>query len=236
MSETYVKNVIEAALLAAGRPLAIAELTELFEEHARPPVSEVRAALGELVAEYESRGIEIKETANGFRVQVRGELAGEISRLWPERPPRYSRAMLETLALIAYRQPITRAEIESVRGVTVSSDIVKTLIERNWVRIVGTRDVPGHPELLGTTREFLDYFGLKSLDQLPPLAELKAMGDINLRLDLGAGAGLAAAHEDAGEPSPVGEELGGDDETSDDDERSASAETPGLVAAATRSG
>jgi segregation and condensation protein B len=235
MSETYVKNVIEAALLAAGKPLAVTEIAELFEEHARPSPAEVRAALAELMAEYENRGIEIKETANGFRVQVRRQLAGEISRLWPERPPRYSRAMLETLALIAYRQPITRAEIESVRGVVVSSDIVKTLIERNWVRVVGTRDVPGHPELLGTTREFLDYFGLKSLDQLPPLAELKAMGDINLQLDLGAGAGLAAPLEDAGEPStPVGEELGGDDETSDDDERSASAATAGLVAAPTR--
>jgi segregation and condensation protein B len=143
--------------------------------------------------------------------------------------------MLETLALIAYRQPITRAEIEAVRGVAVSSDIVKTLIERSWVRVVGTRDVPGHPELLGTTREFLDYFGLKSLDQLPPLAELKAMGDINLQLDLGAGAGLAAPLDDAGEvATPVGEELGGDDETSDDDERSASAETAGLVAAPPR--
>jgi segregation and condensation protein B len=232
MSETYVKNVIEAALLAAGRPVAVTELAELFEEAARPPLAEVRAALEELAAEYQGRGIEIKETANGFRVQVRRELAGEISRLWPERPPRYSRAMLETLALIAYRQPITRAEIESVRGVAVSSDIVKTLIERNWVRVVGTRDVPGHPELLGTTREFLDYFGLRSLDQLPPLAELKAMGDINLQLDLGAGAGLAAAQDDAGEL--VGEELGGDDETSDDDERSASAETEGLVAAPAR--
>lgn len=235
MSETYVRNVIEAALLAAGRPLAVTDLAELFDERARPPLAEVRAALAGLVADYANRGIEIKETANGFRVQVRRELAGEISRLWPERPPRYSRAMLETLALIAYRQPITRAEIESVRGVTVSSDIVKTLLERNWVRVVGTRDVPGHPELLGTTREFLDYFGLKSLDELPPLAELKAMGDINLQLDLGAGAGLAAAQDDAGAPlAPAGEELGGDEETSDDDERSASAETAGLVAAATR--
>ncbi len=235
MSETYVKNVIEAALLAAGRPVAVTELAELFEENARPSLAEVRATLEELAAEYQARGIEMKETANGFRVQVRRELAGEISRLWPERPPRYSRAMLETLALIAYRQPITRAEIEAVRGVAVSSDIVKTLIERSWVRVVGTRDVPGHPELLGTTREFLDYFGLKSLDQLPPLAELKAMGDINLQLDLGAGAGLAAPLDDAGEvATPVGEELGGDDETSDDDERSASAETAGLVAASPR--
>ncbi len=119
-----------------------------------------------------------------MRIQVRRELAGEVSRLWPERPARYSRALLETLALIAYRQPITRGEIEAVRGVAVNPNIVKTLLERNWVRVVGTRDVPGRPELLGTTREFLDYFGLKSLDELPPLAELKAVGDFNLQLDL----------------------------------------------------
>ena len=118
-------------------------------------------------------------------MQVRAALASEISRLWPERPPRFSRALLETLALIAYRQPITRAEIEAVRGVAVNPNIVKTLLERNWIRVVGQRDVPGHPELLGTTREFLDYFGLKTLDELPPLAELTAMADVNLQLDLG---------------------------------------------------
>src|SRR5688572_25069754 len=214
MNESHLKNVIEAALLAAGRPLHLADFAQLFEESVRPDNETIRAALEALTADYEHRGIELKETASGYRVQVKRELSGEISRLWPERPARYSRALLETLALIGYRQPITRAEIEAVRGVAVNPNIVKTLLERNWVRVVGTRDVPGRPELLGTTREFLDYFGLKSLDELPPLAELKAMGDINLRLDLGAGAGLAAAHEDAGEPSPVGEELGGDDETS----------------------
>ena len=138
-----------------------------------------------MAEDYSTRGIEMKETASGFRVQVRGALASEISRLWPERPPRFSRALLETLALIAYRQPITRAEIEAVRGVAVNPNIVKTLLERNWVRVVGQRDVPGHPELFGTTREFLDYFGLKTLDELPPLAELSAMADVNLQLDLG---------------------------------------------------
>ena len=137
-----------------------------------------------MAAEYSNRGLEVKETAAGFRIQVRREFASEISRLWPERPARYSRALLETLALIAYRQPITRAEIEAVRGVAVNPNIVKTVIERNWVRVVGHRDVPGRPELLGTTREFLDYFGLRSLDELPPLAELKAMGDYNLQLEL----------------------------------------------------
>jgi hypothetical protein len=135
----------------------------------------------------------MKETASGFRVQVRGALASEISRLWPERPPRFSRALLETLALIAYRQPITRAEIEAVRGVAVNPNIIKTLLERNWVRVVGQRDVPGHPELLGTTREFLDYFGLKTLAELPPLAALTAMADVNLQLDLGEEAGATFA-------------------------------------------
>jgi segregation and condensation protein B len=184
MTETHLKNVIEAALLAAGKPLQIAELAQLFEEHVRPDNDAVRSALASLASDYEGRGIEIKETATGFRVQVRKELAPEISRLWPERPPRYSRALLETLALIAYRQPITRAEIEAVRGVAVNPNIIKTLLERNWVRVVGHRDVPGRPELLGTTREFLDYFSLRSLDELPPLAELKAMTDPNLPLPL----------------------------------------------------
>ena len=184
MSENYIRNVVEAALLAAGRPLQIPELTLLFEESSRPEPAAVRAALEGLEAEYSSRGIEVKETANGFRIQVRRHLASEVSRLWPERPPRYSRALLETLALIAYRQPITRAEIEAVRGVAVNPNIIKTVLERNWVRVVGTRDVPGRPELLGTTKEFLDYFGLRALDDLPPLAELKAMGEINLQLDL----------------------------------------------------
>src|SRR5690242_19812884 len=193
MNESYIRNVIEAALLAAGSPLPVAELLRLFDDPARPSAQAVRAALEALGAEYVGRGIELKETASGFRVQVRRELAAEISRLWPERATRYSRALLETLALVAYRQPITRAEIEAVRGVAVNPNITRTLIERNWVRVVGHRNVPGHPELLGTTREFLDYFGLKSLDELPPLAELKAISDVNLQLGLaGEGAGVAA--------------------------------------------
>ena len=197
MSDSYLRNVIEAALLAAGAPLPVADLTRLFDETARPSAQQVRAVLAALAQEYSGRGIELKETASGFRVQVRRELAAEISRLWPERATRYSRALLETLALVAYRQPITRAEIEAVRGVAVNPNITRTLIERNWVRVVGHRNVPGHPELLGTTREFLDYFGLKSLDELPPLAELKAISDVNLQLGLaGEGAGVAAAEDD----------------------------------------
>jgi segregation and condensation protein B len=184
MNEFYTRNVLEAALLAAGKSLTVAELGQLFDEGNRPKVDDIRATLDALAAEYTNRGLEVKETAAGFRIQVRREFASEISRLWPERPARYSRALLETLALIAYRQPITRAEIEAVRGVAVNPNIVKTVIERNWVRVVGHRDVPGRPELLGTTRDFLDYFGLRSLDELPPLAELKAMGDYNLQLEL----------------------------------------------------
>jgi segregation and condensation protein B len=212
MSESYVRNVIEAALLAAGTPLPVAELTRLFEASARPSAQQVRAALAALAAEYSGRGIELKETASGFRIQVRRELAAEISRLWPERAARYSRALLETLALIAYRQPITRAEIEAVRGVAVNPNIIRTVIERNWVRVVGHRNVPGHPELLGTTREFLDYFGLQSLDELPPLAEVRAMGDVNLQLGLADEAVLAAGEDAAAAaPAPAGHSGAGTD-------------------------
>lgn len=184
MSDAYFKNVIEAALLAAGRPVPVSELQQVFDEHSRPTPKEMRAILEALAADYEGRGVAIKETANGFRFQVRTEFAHEVSRLWPDRPKKYSRALLETLALIAYRQPITRAEIEHVRGVAVNPEIVKTLMERNWVRVVGHRDVPGHPELLGTTAEFLDYFSLRSIEDLPPLAELKSLSDLNLQLPL----------------------------------------------------
>ena len=220
MSESYVRNVIEAALLAAGTPLPVAELTRLFDDSARPSAQQVRAALAALAAEYSGRGIELKETASGFRIQVRRELAAEISRLWPERAARYSRALLETLALIAYRQPITRAEIEAVRGVAVNPNIIRTVIERNWVRVVGHRDVPGHPELLGTTREFLDYFSLKSLDELPPLAEVQAMADINLQLGL-AGEDAAAAAPEPAAQSEAGTDTADSDESLEDDELSA---------------
>lgn len=183
MSE-HIRNVIEAALLAAGRPMPLGDLAELFDDDGRPQKAQLVTALEELAAGYADRAIELKETASGWRVQIRQNYAREISRLWPERPQKYSRALLETLALIAYRQPITRAEIESVRGVAVNPNIVKTLMEREWVRVVGHRDVPGRPELLGTTKGFLDYFGLRSIDEMPPLAELKAMADLNPQLAL----------------------------------------------------
>ncbi|HEX6396162.1 MAG TPA: SMC-Scp complex subunit ScpB [Steroidobacteraceae bacterium] len=205
MSENYLKNVIEAALLAAARPVSVSELQQIFDEQTRPTPKEMRAILEALTADYEGRGVTIKETANGFRFQVRNEFSYEVSRLWPDRPKKYSRALLETLALIAYRQPITRAEIEHVRGVAVNPEIVKTLMERNWVRVVGHRDVPGHPELLGTTSEFLDYFSLKSIEDLPPLAELKSLSDLNLQLPLPVApdAAAAAVSNEAGNDAAV---------------------------------
>jgi segregation and condensation protein B len=184
MSQDHIKNVIEAALLAAGRSLSYEELGQLFDERERPELAALKEGVSALEADYVGRALELRETASGLRVQVRREFNNELARLWPERTQRYSRALLETLALIAYRQPITRAEIEAVRGVAVNPNITRTLMERNWVRVVGTRDLPGRPELLGTTREFLDYFGLKTLDDLPPLEDLKSFGDIDPQLVL----------------------------------------------------
>lgn len=184
MNEQYIKNVVEAGLLASSRSLGLDELAALFGETDRPGTAAIRASLIVLEQEYGARALEIKETASGVRIQVRREYATEVSRLWPERPQRYSRALLETLALIAYRQPITRAEIEGVRGVAVNPNIIRTLLERNWVRVVGHRELPGRPELLGTTREFLDYFGLRNLEELPPLAQLRGLDEIDPQLAL----------------------------------------------------
>jgi len=192
MSDSYRRNVVEAALLAAGKSVQLGELAQVFAEGERPTEPELVAILEGLQCEYAPRALELAHTASGWRVQVRGDYAAEISRLWPERPVRYSRALLETLALIAYRQPITRGEIELVRGVTVNPNIIKTLLERNWIRVIGTRDVPGRPEVLGTTAEFLDYFGLAKLEQLPPLAELKALTELNMQLELGAASAVPA--------------------------------------------
>jgi segregation and condensation protein B len=205
MTEHPLASVVEAVLLAAGRPVSVEQLLELFDEPQRPPAEEVTGALQALQRSYEGRGVEVREVASGWRVQVRPQHADVVSRLWQERPSRYSRALLETLALIAYRQPITRGEIEDIRGVTVSTTIMRTLHERNWIRVVGHREVPGRPELLGTTREFLDYFGLKSLDDLPTLAELRDLEDIREQLDFPeAPIGAASAAND--ELVPVGAE------------------------------
>jgi segregation and condensation protein B len=175
-----LKFILEAALLAVGEPVSLERLQGLFDEEVRPDKDCIRAALAALAQDYEGRGVELREVASGYRLQVPQGYSPWISRLWEERPGRYSRALLETLALIAYRQPFTRGEIEAVRGVSVSSSIIKTLLERGWVKVLGHRDVPGRPALYGTTRAFLDYFNLKALSDLPPLAQLRdldAMGE-----------------------------------------------------------
>ena len=245
MIDIEVRNVVEAALFAAGKSLTINELAQLFDESDRPTPNGIREALDQLQQEFASRPIEIKETGGGFRVQVRKHFATAVSRLWPERPQRYSRALLETLALIAYRQPITRAEIESVRGVTVNPNITKTLLERQWIRVVGHRDLPGRPELLGTTREFLEYFGLRSLDELPPLSELRSLEQLDPQLDLADAADVGSARAGADHADPMSasaslpsphehsEEDAADlDADSDLDESSAvPASSSGLVAA-----
>jgi segregation and condensation protein B len=184
MDSAEIKYFIESALLASGRPLSVDQLQKLFDGRMAPEKQEIRQAIAELIEEYEPRGITISEVASGFRVQVKAAMADQLHKLWEERPPRYSRALFETLALIAYRQPITRGEIEEVRGVSVSPNIVRTLIERDWVRVVGHRDVPGRPEMFGTTKLFLDYFGLKKLDDLPPLADLSDWESLRVQLNL----------------------------------------------------
>ena len=199
MNENDLKHIIEATLLAAGRPVPTQQLLDLFDERERPTPEQMKAALDLLTADYAERGIELVEVASGWRIQVRPRVADVVSRLWQERPSRYSRALLETLALVAYRQPITRSEIEEIRGVSISSTIMRTLQERNWIRIVGHREVPGRPELLGTTREFLDYFGLKSLDQLPTLAELKDVETIGVQLELPGGDATGSLEENTTE-------------------------------------
>lgn len=178
MDSTQLKLILEAALFAANQPLSIDRMLTLFLDGVQPTREELYAALESLKVDYAQRGVELNEVSSGFRFQTRQQFAPWIARLWEERPQRYSRALLETLSLIAYRQPVTRAEIEDVRGVAVSSQIIKTLEERGWVRVVGHKDLPGRPALLATTREFLDYFNLKSLDQLPPLAEIRNLDDV----------------------------------------------------------
>ncbi len=180
MNKEQLKNIIEAALMVAESPVSLTRLLALFEKELdRPERADVRAAIDQLMEDYTGRGIELKEVASGFRIQVNGDYSEWINLLFEDRPPRYSRALLETLAIIAYRQPVTRAEIEGIRGVSVSSNIIRTLQERRWIRVVGQRDIPGKPELLATSKEFLDYFNLKKLSELPALAEIKDFAQIN---------------------------------------------------------
>jgi segregation and condensation protein B len=208
MNPEQLRNIIEAALFAASEPLNAERLQGLFDEDQQPSRDTLHQVLLQLQQDYAGRGVELKEVASGFRFQARQEVSAWVSRLWEEKPQRYTRATLETLALIAYRQPITRAEIEDIRGVTVSSNIIKTLQERDWIRIVGHRDVPGRPAMFATTRHFLNYFNLKSLDELPPLAELMDIDKINQELDLrdpsaGEPAGDAAGGREAAEDIDV---------------------------------
>lgn len=184
MDEVEIKYFIEAALLAADRPLSVDQLHDLFDGRSAPKKAEIRKAINSLNEEYEPRGYLISEVASGFRIQIKASMAERLQKLWEERPPRYSRALFETLALVAYRQPITRGEIEEIRGVSVSTNIVRTLVERDWIRVVGHRDVPGHPEMFGTTKGFLDYFSLKKLDDLPPLADLSDWESLRVQLNL----------------------------------------------------
>ncbi len=181
---TKLKQIIEGLLLAAGKPLSLEAIGEVFLEEERPSREELLAALAAIAADTEGRGFELKEVASGFRFQVRQDLSPWVSRLWEERPQRYTRALLETLALVAYRQPITRGDIEEIRGVSVSSTIIRTLLDREWIRVVGHRDVPGRPAMFATTRQFLDYFNLKSLQDLPPLSEIRDLDKLNPELAL----------------------------------------------------
>ena len=226
MEATEIKHFIEAALLAAGRPLNIDQLMGLFDGRASLEKSEIRQAIATLNEEYEERGIVISEVASGFRMQVKSTMAERLQKLWEERPPRYSRALFETLALIAYRQPITRGDIEEIRGVTVSSNIIRQLLEREWVRVVGHRDVPGRPAMFGTTKGFLDYFSLKKLDDLPPLADLSDWESLRVQLNLPdvedpSDGGAEETAEAASRDLPVlypedGEEAAQDDGQDDD--------------------
>ena len=239
-NEGALKYIVEAALLASGRPLSIDSLLTLFLDDEQPDRAAVKAVLAELAEDYAERGIEVREVSSGWRIQVRSQFAPWVSRLWEEKPPRYSRALMETLALIAYRQPITRGEIEEIRGVAVSTQIVKTLLEREWVRVVGHRDVPGKPALYATTRAFLDYFGLTGLDDLPTLSEIKDLDSLNQEFpfieDNNGGPGTAPEAEaattveagaDEAAPSGGGEQEPEPDQAAADEQGDGQAAVPG---------
>jgi len=219
-----LQQILEAALLAAGQPLTPAQLSTLFNDEERPPTGEISRALEQLGNDCAGRGVELTKVSSGFRMQVKQEFNEWVSRLWKERPQRYSRALLETIALIAYRQPITRGEIESVRGVSVSTNIIRTLQEREWIRVVGHRDVPGKPALFGTTHAFLDSFGMQNLDDLPTLAEIRDMENIEPELQLEVADQTGDADDMTGDKAddpdrdPVEEP---DDETGDPDNHAA---------------
>jgi segregation and condensation protein B len=208
MTMEKLKNILEAVLLSADRPMKVPQLETLFEEDEdKPTRDEIRQGINELGDEYAERGFELKQVASGFRLQVKQDFAPWVGKLWEDKPARYTRALLETLSLITYRQPITRGEIEEVRGVSVSSNIIRTLLERDWIKVLGHKDVPGKPTLYGTTREFLDYFNLKSLDELPSLAEIKDIDKIYPELALEE---AANAEQSESDPSEVTEDQDAD--------------------------
>jgi len=229
METQQLKIIVEAILLGAGRPLTVDQMLTMVGEQDTVDRSLVREAIAELQSDYESRGISLVQVGSGYRIQIRETMQPWVSRLWEEKPARYSRALLETLSLIAYRQPITRGEIEEVRGVAVSTTIIKTLLEREWVHVIGHREVPGRPAMYGTTRKFLDYFSLKTLSELPSLAELRDLSAIgkDLELDLSEIPGLeleaAAAENDTDESEEVvaeavvSDEVASAAETADND-------------------
>jgi len=218
MDISKLKNILEAILLGADRALSVIQLEALFElDEERPTRDEIRKALHEMADDYLSRGYELKQVASGFRLQVKQEYATWVGRLWEEKPARYTRALLETMALIAYRQPVTRGEIEEVRGVSVSSNIIKTLLERDWIKVLGHKDVPGKPTLYGTTKAFLDYFNLKKLDQLPTLAEIKDLDSIHPELELDDNAQTHDENSDKTDVDDSGSDESGSDEPGTDD-------------------
>jgi segregation and condensation protein B len=223
MDQTLIRQIVEAALLAAPQPLTLAQLAGLFPEDEPAPPGSLEQALADLREACADRGVELVEVASGFRFQVKADVHGWVARLWTERQTKYTRATLETLALIAYRQPITRGEIEQIRGVSVNANMIKMLEEREWIRSVGHRDVPGRPELFGTTKTFLDYFGLKSLDELPPLAELKDIPELEPQLPFDiapagvASAALAASLDDVAEGAANDEDNQNDEDDSADE-------------------
>ncbi len=184
-SAAVLKNIVEAAILAANKAISLDKILSLFPADEQVDKNQIRQAIEQLMQDYQSRGIELIEVSSGFRFQVAQTVAPWIAHLWEEKPQKYSRALLETLALVAYRQPVTRGEIEEIRGVSVSSQIMRTLVEREWIRVIGHRDVPGKPAMYATTKTFLDYFGLKRLDELPTLAEIRDLDIINAELDFG---------------------------------------------------
>ncbi len=203
VDKAMLRKIVEGAILAAAQPMTVSRILELFDEEVAPAKDEVLAALQDIQADNAERGFELKEVASGWRFQVREETAPWVNRLWDEKPQKYSRALLETLALIAYRQPITRGDIEEIRGVAVSSHIMKTLMERDWVKVVGHRDVPGRPSLYATTRQFLDYFNLKNLEDLPSLSEIRDLDELNNVLNLGDEEGLGEKDDEVIADAPV---------------------------------